>query len=82
MDQNNGYPSECKGRYRFVFLGFLFPVFHYLIMLVVQAVATVIKSSLLSAESIQNEAEMQEKLLVFLAKLDVQWDVHFVKPEL
>ena len=68
MDQNSGFPSECKARYRFVFLGFLFPVFHYLIMLLVQAVATVIKSSLLSAESVQTEAEMQEKLLAFLTK--------------
>ena len=68
MEQNNGYPSECMGRYRFVFLGFLFPVFHYVIMLSVQAVATVFKTVLLSVDSMQTEAELQEELLLFLAK--------------
>ena len=68
MNQNNGSLSEVNGRYRFVFLGFLFPVFHYVIMLLVQAVASVIITAKLSLETAMTAAEIKQEALSCLAE--------------
>jgi len=57
-----------NGRYRFVFLGFLFPVFHYVIMLLVQAAATVAKTVSLSNKNGLSEAALEKELTVFLTE--------------
>ena len=64
MDQN----KEFSGKYRFVILGFLFPVFHYVIMLLVQLVATIVESFRLGVQfgDTLSEVELQEKLLTHL----------------
>ena len=58
--------NQNSGRYRFVFLGFLFPVLHYVIMLLVQVVATIVKSFQIGVSA--NEAELEKELTVFLNK--------------
>lgn len=64
MDQNKYPISEGVGRYRFLILGFLFPIFHYAVMLLVQITATVIRS--LQIDVTLSEAELEEELMAFL----------------
>lgn len=68
MNRNHGDSSTLNARYRFVFLGFLFPVFHYLIMLLVQAVATVAKTVSLSGKIGLSQEALEKELTVFLTE--------------
>jgi len=77
MNQNNNYtvpiyncPPAFGGRYRFLFLGFLFPIFHYVIMLMVQIVVTLFQSFRLAFQmgASVSEAELETKLLAFLTE--------------
>lgn len=65
MNQNNPLFNQ---RYRFVFLGFLFPVFHYVIMLLVQVAATACMSIAFSFAQDITAAELEKKVLVFLTE--------------
>ena len=59
-----------NGRYRFVFLGFLFPVFHYVIMLLVQITATFVKSFQIGTQmgASGTEVDVEKELTAFLTK--------------
>lgn len=65
---NLSYEAGSYSRYRFVFLGFLFPVFHYLIMLLVQVMATACLSLVFSSESSITTEEIEKKILAFLTE--------------
>ena len=66
MNPNHSHNTVYWGRYRFLFLGFLFPVFHYLIMLLVQALATVVMSLTFSMGQNITVTEVEEKTLFYL----------------
>ncbi len=68
MNPNDQYSPVMGGRYRFVFLGFLFPILHYVIMLLVQAVATVFKTVSLSGKSGLSQVALEKELTVFLTE--------------
>lgn len=82
MNQNNQYMPPnfgnaqpvFNGRYRFVFLGFLFPVFFFVIMVFVQSAATFMKSFQMGLElGLQgstdiSELALEQELTAFLNK--------------
>lgn len=68
MNPNDQYSPAFRGRYRFLFLGFSFPILHYVIMLLVQAVATVLKTVSLSGKAGLSQVALEKELTVFLTE--------------
>ena len=67
---NYGQSPFSNGKYRLLFLGFLFPILHYVIMLAVQIAATSIATIHYMSElgAIATEEVLKEKTLEFLTK--------------